>query len=238
MIRSYLTATSWYFVFGILHELSHAFIALLCIESNQINSWWKDINWRDLLLYRRFEFNPSLLHEIGDSNRSVFVIRHSGWIASVTIAFVLHLLSSRPIRNDSSDGSSKNSNFFKWCQLAAYMTAIDAVSTDLFQTNPFSVHSVFPTHREQLESTNKSTITFFCGNFGVILLHSAWLYEDGGQTTLNLLRKMIEVTMMRGAQSGGIVTFERKNAKADNCNGVVEMKCTRSRVVKTKRGDL
>ena len=39
---------------------------------------------------------------------------------------------------------------------------------------------------------------FFCGNFGIILLNSNWLNKDGGKKALDMLEKMIEVTMMRG----------------------------------------
>ena len=38
----------------------------------------------------------------------------------------------------------------------------------------------------------------YCGNFGVILLNSAWINVDGGKTALDVLEKMVEVTMMRG----------------------------------------
>ena len=68
--------------------------------------------------------------------------------------------------------------------------------------------------------------TFFCGNFGIILLSpSAW----DGTTVLDLLQKMIEVTMMRGAQTGGVVAWKKypKNNKG-----------LRSRVVAGKRTDL
>ena len=49
-----------------------------------------------------------------------------------------------------------------------------------------------------------------------------------------MLEKMIEVTMMRGAQSGGVVTFEpATSGEVKDCNPVI--KGVRSRVVNAKR---
>ena len=50
------------------------------------------------------------------------------------------------------------------------------------------------------DTSSSSTMLhyFFCGNFGIILLNSNWLNKDGGKKALDMLEKMIEVTMMRG----------------------------------------
>jgi hypothetical protein len=56
---------------------------------------------------------------------------------------------------------------------------------------------------------------------------------DGGKTALDMLEKMIQATMIRGAQSGGIVTYYIRN----NQNRY-SRKAIRSRVVKSKRSDL
>jgi len=48
------------------------------------------------------------------------------------------------------------------------------------------------------EPTTSTTIPFFCGNFGIILINSSWINVDGGKRALDMLEKMIEVTMMRG----------------------------------------
>ena len=48
------------------------------------------------------------------------------------------------------------------------------------------------------EDAAANTIIFFCGNFGVLLLNSTWINVDGGKRALDMLEKMIEVTMMRG----------------------------------------
>jgi hypothetical protein len=48
------------------------------------------------------------------------------------------------------------------------------------------------------ELAPSATILFFCGNFGIILINSSWINVDGGKRALDMLEKMVEVTMMRG----------------------------------------
>ena len=60
-----------------------------------------------------------------------------------------------------------------------------------------------------------------CGNFGLLLLDLA----SGGRVS-GLLATMLRVTMARGAQSAGLVTYD------SNASG------TRKRVVNGKRTDL
>ena len=73
---------------------------------------------------------------------------------------------------------------------------------------------------------------YFCGNFGMIILDEAWTRSSRFRARAKaILQKMIEVTMMRGAQSGGVVTF----VGAEPASGLRGVRC---RVVNTKRGDL
>ena len=82
--------------------------------------------------------------------------------------------------------------------IAAVVTALEAVSTDLLGLGvPSSLGAV-------ASSSSSSSVTLLCGNFGVILINAAWA---GKKEALDILEKMIEVTMMRGAQSGGVVTY-------------------------------
>jgi hypothetical protein len=105
-----------------------------------------------------------------------------------------------------------NSNH-KIAQTAAIITALEAISTDLLG----------------LFSVQNAPHVFFCGNFGVLLLHKAWSSDAGSSTTLDILSTMVRVTSMRGAQSGGVVTFQPDK------HG---LKGIRSRVVNQKRTDL
>ena len=61
--------------------------------------------------------------------------------------------------------------------LAAYITALEGMTTDLFGFVP--------------QQSNRSYMTFFCGNFGILLLNSSWLSIDGGRTALDVLEKMV-----------------------------------------------
>ena len=48
------------------------------------------------------------------------------------------------------------------------------------------------------KKTSASHLFFFCGNFGILLLNPSWINIDGGKRALDMLEKMVEVTMMRG----------------------------------------
>lgn len=181
------TRDSWYLLLfyvicGALHELSHRAASI----------WWMDVDaliplddWYSHLVARRsnFEQEPSA------------VVRHVGWIFSVSLAFVSWRVFGR-------------SSFV----LAAFATAIEAIWSDLLLLPVLGVLSL-PTD---------CPYSLFCGNFGIILLNDAWLR---GSQALDVLETMIQVTMMRGAQSGGVLTFHKG-------------KGTRSRVVNRKRTDL
>lgn len=94
---------------------------------------------------------------------------------------------------------------------AATWTAIDAMLSDLFHIAP--------------TGESLAVDTFYCGNFGIILFRKMQQKQLFG-----LLRKMLRVTMVRGAQSAGLVTYT--TASRGSRIGL------RSRVVNGKRTDL
>ena len=54
-------------------------------------------------------------------------------------------------------------------------------------------------HTQPMQNGSPSTALFlFCGNFGILLINSSWINVDGGKAALDMLEKMVEVTMMRG----------------------------------------
>lgn len=97
---------------------------------------------------------------------------------------------------------------------AAIVTAVEALATDFFKLG-----------------TNGKTM-MLCGNFGLILINPSWISDpDNGITALKILQKLVEITMMRGAQTGGVVTWTKKSGRG-------ELSGIRSRVVNGKRTDL
>ena len=103
----------------------------------------------------------------------------------------------------------------------AYITALEAISTDLFGFIPEDAVSVataaaaeddpmrqLPQHFQYYHDDDGEhhhrllLLRCFCGNFGILLLNPSWLAIDGGRTALDILEKMINVTMMRGKGIG------------------------------------
>ena len=74
--------------------------------------------------------------------------------------------------------------------VAAYITSLEGIVTDLFGFIPAAALG-----NSQIE---EGRLILYCGNFGVILLNSSWINIDGGKKALDILEKMVEVTMMRG----------------------------------------
>lgn len=184
---------AWYLLFGALHELAHLCTAAAMGFKDGIggNSSIGDF------LVRTFLLRQSVIPALSSADLLYSaIVRHAGWMASVVLALVIL-------------SSTKHQSI---C-LAAVVTALEAISTDLLG----------------LLSTQAAPHVLFCGNFGVLLLHSAWTKVDGGSTALDILSTMVRVTSMRGAQSGGVVTFQQDKSG---------LKGIRSRVVNKKRTDL
>jgi len=175
----------FYILFGALHELVHVLVAFL---TNQTGGLLND--GIGLFIFRTLLLRQCNLPEIRNDMYGDLV-RHSGWLISVLFLYL-----------------SRNS---KNARLAATLTALEAISTDLLGFVPKFSNNIL-----------------FCGNFGVIMLHKAWC-SNGDTTVLDILEKMVQVTMMRGAQSGGVVAF---HCQENDTKGI------RSRVVNGKRTDL
>ena len=198
-----------YILFGALHELAHYCVAKFAFN---IQSPQDDVTTtKDLLFSALLERNIQLNIEKDSLSLESQMIRHTGWIFSLLLLLFVR---------------RKGSNSDSTVRYVAFLTFIESIWTDLLQ-----LPVLLPTLGvQQATTTAAATTTFFCGNFGVILLHHMWL-SDRSQNALDCLQKMVEVTMMRGAQSGGVVTFF-PNKKHGDCIG------TRSRVVNKKRTDL
>ena len=98
-------------------------------------------------------------------------------------------------------------------QTAAWLTALDSVCSDLLELEGPACD-----HCQDM---------FRCGNFGVIVMS-----PERRKTAFEILRTMVRITMMRGAQSGGVVTYVPSGGGSKGSTGI------RSRVVNGKRTNL
>ena len=203
-----MTFAKWlltYTFFGILHELAHIAVAA-CLNLIDLS---KDGFLGHVMnaVQMKFVLNVQDGFQVG---WRVLAIRHSGWIFSLLLAALCR---------------SKFPDSKSWFLLAAYSIAFDALATDLFCFKPLFTSS---------NNISTDSVVFHCGNFGLIVLNPLW-FKDGGKSVLDVIEKMVEITMIRGAQSGGVVTFDEKKSGE---NASREMIGTRTRVVKSKRSDL
>lgn len=159
-----------YLASGLAHELAHLFAAK-----------WLSFAVRsdDSLVYMFMSMLFGRSCQISSMETAeeweISFVRHSGWIFSLVVAILFQLFGRRM------DGR-KNDMMDPIIQ-AATVTALEAISTDLL-----GCYSIGKT-------------TFMCGNFGVIMLNDAWVRgDDNGKTVLDLLERMIAITMMRGGE--------------------------------------
>jgi hypothetical protein len=123
--------------------------------------------------------HPSL--EVGRCDARA--VRHCGLFASVLIAALVMAVRS-PHRKRLEGG--------RWgggMQLAAAVTALEALASDLLRFTPGAGAAV--------AAGGGGGVCLFCGNFGIVLINFAWA-AGGSRGALDILEKMVEVTMMRG----------------------------------------
>jgi len=136
-------------------------------------------------------------------NWRLCVARHAGWAVSLALAIWTFTREASLVPLGCTG------------RFAAVLVASEAMSTDLFGWIPS------PPPRAQ----GQHKFRFWCGNFGLILIN-----PNNQQYVLDILRRMIQITMMRGAQSGGVVTYNKSWGGG--------LRGSRCRVVNGKRTDL
>ena len=206
----------WYVVFGAFHELCHV-IGYLCLASSVVQDGsavdiWSLAWWYDVLISRQtfVDFGAT------NSTAQIDLIHQVGWISSLTLAIGVSWIEHR---TKLASGNKQ----YRSIELVAWLTALEAIYTDYFRFN--GMRCAVPTM-----TARSSAYVFYCGNFGIILIHHMWFRDHvGRQAALDCLEHMVQVTMMRGAQSGGVVTYE---------SSATGMSGKRIRVVNKKRTDL
>ena len=131
------------------------------------------------------------------------LIRHAGWLASVLLACV--------------GSAAAWAALLEGCQADDYRVVVAAA---LLYTAAEAIQS-------DLLSSHHPLGQYFCGNFGLLLFQQA-----SAKRVDRFLRHMLKVTMMRGAQSAGFVTYQRSKPGQADCVA------TRNRCVNGKRTDL
>lgn len=195
--RSPASSLGWYLLFGLLHELSHAFAAwclgLVDLRAALAGNGWGLQFAMKLAAERRWEL--PLADDAAGAEWKIAMVRHTGWACSVLLAAAVYAHASKN-RGKSFDGPLDHPAVW-----AAIITALEALSTDLLGLERY-ILPFFPRAAPSSSGCTRA-VTFFCGNFGLILLNPAYTAtEEGKKTALDILEKMISVTMVRGAQSG------------------------------------
>ena len=155
-------------------------------------------------------------------------VRLAGFAASLAMALVAERrharraadrVGGRDGRDETDVADAASASPASPARLAFWLTALDAAITDVFDAAP------------------RATSQLLCGNFGIVLLNHAWCCSENGRKAFDVLEKMVYVTMMRGAQSGGVVTFDARTKPREG-DKAVALRGARSRVVNMKRTDL
>jgi hypothetical protein len=195
-----MTSYLAYLAFGLAHEVAHV-VAAFAVDCHHgmLAEGETYVSFFIRITLGRAVQLPATAGDEGMES----LVRQAGWMVSVLAALIVVLFAK---------------NIPRTIQNAAYITAVEAIASDLFGFGCIS----------------HGTGTFLCGNFGLIIVNPAWINgpgSDNGKEALKIVKKLVEVTMMRGAQSGGVVCWT-KGTNADGYRGI------RSRVVNAKRTDL
>lgn len=160
-----------YVTFGALHEFAHLVTAWALLPSSMgiVNDDNIGSNTVSLILRMVLGRCVAIPHNNTDDKMTIALIYHSGWICSAALAILTHALYKQSVMIKS-----------PIVPLAAYVTAVEGIATDLL--------GFIPQHQKLVDA---HYLTFFCGNFGVLLLNSSWLSIDGGRTALDVLEKMV-----------------------------------------------
>ena len=190
-------ATNWkrdflvsYLLLGAAHEASHILAATWLgyptkFASEQARGSDAVTVLREVfgLVFGRMASIPSMEHA---SEYDLSIVRHAGWLFSVFLLAVVFLCVSLQVTKKQKSSSFASILRQNATLQAALVTAMEAIATDLIGVSCLA---------------GKKT-AFLCGNFGVILLNDAWVNTpgDSGRRALDLLEKMVGITMMRGGE--------------------------------------
>ena len=139
--KQYLPFIASYLVFGLLHELSHIVIASILLGSSLTNNPFTTFDNLYQFVVRALLGRYCLIEAANDddvSSTQHLVIRHFGWIFSIVIAMGLHWYHRRRQNSSNVKDTMKISLLFSdpIIVVAAYVTALESITTDLFSFVP------------------------------------------------------------------------------------------------------
>ena len=148
-----------YIILGALHELAHLIVASwLLPSSNRANQGTATLA---IAAMQAVIGRYSLIQIDEDEADYKQLILHAGWIFSLVLAIVCHMMHIFVRENQQSKRPIINSIFLSpILPMAAYTTASEAIVTDLLGFVP--IHPYIQ---------DSSRLICFCGNFGVLLLN-------------------------------------------------------------------
>jgi hypothetical protein len=204
-----LTIFIAYLTFGALHELTHLLVAswLLPVQATSLaeGSPFTTVSNIPKVLTRILlgrcvtiplssTATTTTTTDMDDTAVAASsLIRHSGWIISVIIAILCHFLYKRQQQQQQKLRQELRVSLSPSVVLAAYITAMEGISTDLLGWTPHHDSLWYTTTNNNSSSSSSTYLTFFCGNFGILLLNPSWLSVDGGRTALDVLEKMVSL---------------------------------------------
>lgn len=207
-------AVAFYALAGAVHELSHVACARFVSKTSATTSLWRALASRSVA----FDDPAGGTNLEIDDPLAFARVRWTGAAVSAILVVFVEVTSRRRGRKGTEGASA---GVWSAARVGFWATAIDALCTDVFDALP------------------RRLGTALCGNFGIILINAAWAKCENGVRAFDVLEKMVYVTMMRGAQSGGVVTFnEDGKQKSKMGDKVRALRGSRSRVVNMKRTDL
>ena len=184
-----LTLLGAYWLLTCVHELFHLMAA--CVAGHAGEALTTDNLWGATC--------SKHVHVRGANGWHAAVIRHSGWVGSLLLAGGL---------------SWSCAVSFAW-QAAAWLVAVDSMCSDLFGKHAGAkdaLHNCRHVTSSMLRVAHamRADDIFHCGNFGLLLLSREKSLRN---KVVSVLKEMVRVTMMRGAQSGGVVTYVKNGKK-------------------------
>jgi len=206
-----------YVAFGAAHECAHVAARAFALGRRRGTSSVSGITRDVARAIARRSYDMSADDDA--SARVLMFVRAFGIVVSACAAWAT-ARATRGADGSVEKGKERDAIHRAW-RFAAFVTVFDAFCTDGVAL-----------------LTSSTSRVMLCGNFGVVLLNAAWATSKNGSSAFDVLEKMVNVTMMRGAQSGGVVTFSDHGSRSGDQGKARSLAGERSRVVNMKRTDL